>query len=406
MTKPRSPWPIVHLDKVAKIQTGIAKGKTGLVNPVSIPYLRVANVQDGYFDLTEVKLIIVSEREVERYLLRQGDVVLTEGGDWDKLGRGAIWDGSIDPCLHQNHLFVVRPNSDVLLPEFLACLTTSRYGRKYFASCSKQSTNLASINSTQLRHFPVPLAPRNEQWALCSILRAADDEANNVTNILQAKRRLKQGLMQQLLTGRKRFPEFAGTEWKEYRLGELFRERVEAKRPGLTLLSITSDRGVILRSGLTRKDTSSEDKSKYLRVCPGDIAYNTMRMWQGVSALSSLEGIVSPAYTVVVPESQIDGEFAAYLFKLRLMVHKFWSYSQGLVSDTLNLKYANFARIRISIPNLEEQKLITGLLRACDDEIAVLEQQQLLLQKQKRGLMEQLLTGRIQLPAAEAVELV
>ena len=159
------------------------------------------------------------------------------------------------------------------------------------------------------------------------------------------------------------------------------------------MLSITSGEGVIPRSG-ERKDTSSEDKSKYLRICPGDIGYNTMRMWQGVSALSSLEGIVSPAYTICTPKKGIDGEFMAYLFKLPRVINLFYRYSQGLTSDTWNLKYKHFKQIKVTVPEVDEQKSIARILKFCDEEIDLLKKQAEGYRKQKRGLMQKLLTGK------------
>lgn len=152
--------------------------------------------------------------------------------------------------------------------------------------------------------------------------------------VLDAKRRLKRGLMQQLLTGKRRLKGSRAGSWVERRLGELFTERTETGRADLPLLAITSDCGVIPRDQVrNRKDSSAENKSSYLRIAPGDIGYNTMRMWQGVSAISGLEGIVSPAYTVCVPGPQLLGRYAGQLFKLPAMIHTFWRHSQGLVDD-------------------------------------------------------------------------
>ncbi|MFP4040805.1 MAG: restriction endonuclease subunit S, partial [Desulfosudaceae bacterium] len=135
-------------------------------------------------------------------------------------------------------------------------------------------------------------------------------------------------------------------------------------------------------------------KSKYLRIRPGDIGYNTMRMWQGVSALSPHEGIVSPAYTIATPKKGVDGEFMAYLFKLPKTIHLFYRYSQGLTSDTWNLKFRHFREIKVTIPDIEEQKAIAQILKTCDAELALLRNKLTALQKQKRGLMQKLLTGQ------------
>ncbi|NLF75673.1 MAG: restriction endonuclease subunit S, partial [Chloroflexi bacterium] len=190
-----------------------------------------------------------------------------------------------------------------------------------------------------------------------------------------------------------RFPEFEG-EWVEVRLGDVFSERKERGFADLSLLSVT-EAGIVNRDELDRRDTSNEDKSNYLRICPGDIGYNTMRMWQGRSALSQAEGIVSPAYTILIPASAIDAQFMAYLFKFPPMIHKFWSYSQGLVDDTLSLKFPNFSIIKIDLPQLEEQQAIADLLAISDHEMETLSTYLQTLKTQKKGLMQRLLTGEI-----------
>lgn len=225
-------------------------------------------------------------------------------------------------------------------------------------------------------------------------LDAINAMASSAENLICAKRDFKRGLAQRLLSGRERFPGFLDKPWIEVRLGDVFTERSEASRSDLPLLSVTSDRGVIPRDELDKRDTSNPDKSKYKRVAIGDVAYNTMRMWQGVSALSSLEGIVSPAYTVVVPTARIDGGFARHLFKFAPVVHLFHRYSQGLVDDTLNLKYDRFARIHVRIPHdVEEQQKIAAILDLCDEELLKLATQRENYSHYKRGLLARLLAG-------------
>jgi type I restriction enzyme S subunit len=205
--------------------------------------------------------------------------------------------------------------------------------------------------------------------------------------------------MQDLLTGRRRFPEFAAEPWDEASLGELFDERNERDCRTLPLLAVTSDRGIIPREEVGRKDTSNSDKSAYKRVRPGDIAYNTMRMWQGVSALSDLDGIVSPAYTVVTPKDRMLGTYAQHLLKLPRTVHEFLRRSQGLVDDTLSLKFPNFAKVRVRYPRDQaEQQAISDLLGQLDGEIVCLTQQSGAFGEFKRGLMQKLLSGDIEVP--------
>ncbi len=194
-------WLVVPLREVAEVRTGVAKGKKGLKVPVELPYLRVANVQDGHIDLSEVKTIAVEASQVERYALRSGDVLMTEGGDFDKLGRGDVWEGKIFPCLHQNHVFAVRPDPKKLNSYFLAALAASDYGKQYFLSCAKRTTNLASINSSQLKAFPVLLPPLEIQKEISEVVDAANDKVAVLESRQAALQNLKRGLMRKLLTG-------------------------------------------------------------------------------------------------------------------------------------------------------------------------------------------------------------
>lgn len=161
---------VVPLSSVARLQTGIAKGKKypTSVKTVELPYLRVANVQDGHLNLAEMKTIVIPEAEKDRYLLRNGDVVICEGGDFDKVGRGAIWREQVEDCLHQNHVFSLRSDSSIVVPEFLALQLASPYGKRYFLGCAKKTSNLASINSTQVKAFPFQVPPLKEQRAFIS----------------------------------------------------------------------------------------------------------------------------------------------------------------------------------------------------------------------------------------------
>lgn len=158
-------WEVSRLKFNARIQTGVAKGKDNAgKETITVPYLRVANVQDGYLDLDDIATIEIPAEDLERYTLQSGDVLMNEGGDFDKLGRGHVWRGEVEPCIHQNHVFAVRPTA--LSSEFLSWISSSDYAQFYFMGRSKQSTNLASISSSNIMELPVVLPPREEQEAL------------------------------------------------------------------------------------------------------------------------------------------------------------------------------------------------------------------------------------------------
>ena len=179
-------WEKHLLSTVSSLQTGLMKGKKYTGKTVELPYLRVANVQDGFLRLDEIKKIDVEENAISRYSLAVGDVLFTEGGDFDKLGRGTVWEGQIKNCLHQNHIFVVRPNPEVLNPYFLSYQAGSRYGKAYFLSCSKQTTNLASINSTQLKNFPVLIPSMMEQEVIIRLLDSSLEKEQQTKNIAES----------------------------------------------------------------------------------------------------------------------------------------------------------------------------------------------------------------------------
>jgi len=196
-------WDEIPLDECATVQTGATKGRRFAdAETIELPYLRVANVQDGHLDLTEIKKIRIRRSEVDRYRLLIGDVVLTEGGDFDKLGRGFIWRGEIELCVHQNHIFAVRPDRQRLLPEFFAYLAQSGYGKAYFLKVAHKTTNLASINSTKLKAFPVLIPPTiDEQREIVAILDAIDRKIDLHKRKRTVLDELFKSLLHKLITG-------------------------------------------------------------------------------------------------------------------------------------------------------------------------------------------------------------
>ena len=157
--------PFVRLGYLSVIQSGITvdANRDAGADSVTLPYLRVANVQDGHLDLASITEITVSRSAARSSTLRRGDVLMTEGGDLDKLGRGTVWNGEFENCLHQNHVFVVRPNQAKIVPEYLTLLTRTAYARSYFESTGTKTTNLASTSSSKIRDFRIPQIDLSDQ---------------------------------------------------------------------------------------------------------------------------------------------------------------------------------------------------------------------------------------------------
>lgn len=293
-------------------------------------------------------------------------------------------------CSADCYSIKVRENID---RNYLFALMLSHQFYKRAVACSMR-TGMPKINQDDLNTICL-VFPDNleEQQKISAILTTQDKVIELKEKRLAEKQRQKKYFMQQLLTSKRRLLGFSG-EWKTERLGKLFHERKETNCEGLEMLAITGTQGIIPRKELDLKDNSSNDKSKYLRVCVGDIGYNTMRMWQGVSAYSNYDGIVSPAYTILKPNPSINAKYFAYLFKMPEIIFLFYRFSQGLVDDTRSLKYENFKKIKVFYPpDIKEQTAIVEVLSTADREIDLLRQNIEQEKQKKKALMQLLLTG-------------
>ncbi len=178
-----SHWLIRKLKYFTEVQSGITLGKLyGGNNLSSYPYLRVANVQAGYFELAEIAELRLPRQIANQYLVRKGDILITEGGDIDKLGRGTVWKGEIGNCLHQNHIFAVRVNQRLVSEYFVSIVLGADYGRRYFTHTANKTTNLASTNKAKLGNFPVAIPPINEQQKILEYCEVIDTEYDAVIN--------------------------------------------------------------------------------------------------------------------------------------------------------------------------------------------------------------------------------
>jgi type I restriction enzyme S subunit len=404
-------WKKTALDHVAEVQTGIAKGKPINGAAVTVPYLRVANVQDGHVDLSVMKEISLKPSEVDRYSLRKGDVLFTEGGDFDKLGRGTVWNGEIEPCLHQNHVFAVRPKPDRLLPEFLAFQAASQYGRRYFQLSSKQSTNLASINSSQLKQFPVLLPPISEQRKIAEILQTWDEAIEKLEALRATKLRRHRALTHSLAFGTRQLVRFRTTDevaahrwftlpatWDIKPIGKLAREISERNGDAEQheVLSCSKYDGFVRSLEYFKKQVFSADLSGYKKIWRGDFGFPSNHVEEGSIGLQNLTdvGVVSPIYTVFrfAPE-KVDADYAFAVLKTGLYRHIFEVSTSASVDRRGSLRWSEFSKLPFPLPSLAEQRAIAEMLRTAQTDIDALNAEIEAVTRQKRGLMQKLLTG-------------
>ena len=365
------------------------RGKSPNKSSNGIFLVTAKNIRNGFIDYETSKEYIPSdeyEETMRRGKVQVGDVLITTEAP---LGHVAQID---NPNIALAQRVIKYRGKKEILNTFLKYYLMSEQFQTILIANATGSTALG-IKGSRLHQLPIIIPALKEQEQICIILQLWDTAIEKQSELIEKLTLRKRALMQQLLTGKKRLPGFS-EDWKEIKLGEIFIERNETNLSDLPLLSITGDKGVIYQSESDKRDISNDDKSKYKRICPNDIGYNTMRMWQGRSALSQLEGIVSPAYTIVTPTEEIDVRFMAMLIQQPRVVYDFWTHSQGLVSDTLNCKYPDFSQVKVCIPMKEEQKAIADMLYGFDKEIELANEKLANFQFQKRGLMQQLLTGK------------
>lgn len=194
-------WAWSQLLNVSEVIGGVTKGrKFNGKKTIKLPYLRVANVQDGYLDLSEIKTIDVLPGDLEKYRLIKDDILFTEGGDRDKLGRGTVWNNEVKDCIHQNHIFRARAFSTHVLPEYVSLYTKSEGARSYFFENASQTVNLASINLTTLANVPIAVPPFEEQQKIVHIVNQLFTQADKIEIRYKKARAHLDKLPQSLLT--------------------------------------------------------------------------------------------------------------------------------------------------------------------------------------------------------------
>lgn len=380
-------WEIKRLGEIFKIVGG------------GTPDTSISEFWDGgiqWYTPTEIKSKYVTKsiRTISQNGLKNSSAKILPNGSVLFTSRATIAEVAfcVDECTTNQGFQSFMPNVNQNMHFLYYWITNNKH---QFIRRASGSTFL-EISKKEIEKVKYLLPPIEEQNAIANCLSTWDKAIEKQQKLIEAKEIRHKALMQKLLSGKKRLPGFTD-EWKQVKLGDLFSERNETKYDDLPLLSIGQE-GVYPQTDSNKRDISNGDKSKYKRIVPGDIGYNTMRMWQGRSALSSLEGIVSPAYTILIPKENVDSYFFSLLFKTTRLTNLFWRNSQGLVDDTLNCKYKDFSIIKCNIPSYEEQIAIKEILKISEAEIEIEKKKLDQLKEQKKALMQKLLTGKVRLP--------
>ena len=317
-----------------------------------------------------------------------GDLILS-----NSMSFGKPYIMGIDGCIHDGWL-LIRNTYGVFDLTFLCHLLGTPQMLSQYRSLAAGST-VNNLNKELVGNTVVTIPSLTEQRVLGDYL----DQLDNLITLHQRKleklKLVKKSMLEKMFpkngsnVPEVRFKGFTD-DWEQRKLGECFSERVESMPDG-ELMSVTINDGIKKFSELGRHNNSNDDKSKYKKVCVGDIAYNSMRMWQGASGYSPYEGIVSPAYTVLSPNVGVFSKCMAYQFKLPQMTHTFQINSQGITSDNWNLKYPVLSEIGIFISgNLQEQKKIAEFFTNLDTLITLHQRKVEKLKILKKSMLEKM----------------
>ena len=338
----------------------------------TVPYYGAGGIQ-GYID---------------EYLFDEELVLLLEDGDaFDDFQVKSIAQYITGKSWVNNHAHVLRAKDNAY---FLFASLEHKDIRRWTQLAGASRKKLLKESMLKIT-IMIPSFP--EQQKIADFLSTIDTIIEKQRATVSAWEERKKGVMQKLFSQEVRFKADDGSDfpdWEEKRLGDVFEERTERSVGGEELLSVTISQGVIRQSDSDKRNNSSENKSNYKVVKKNDLAYNTMRMWQGAEGVSDFDGIVSPAYTVVTPLDGNNGKYFEIFFKQISMLHLFQRYSQGLTSDTWNLKFPSFAKIKCCVPCEKEQNKIVNCIVLLD---TVIQKQKETLEKWqelKKGLLQQM----------------
>lgn len=291
------------------------------------------------------------------------------------------------------HCFSIPSQNPYFYGYYLNCGIFDKQLRKLVASTARMD-GLLNISYSDYTSIKVKKPSKDEQKEIAIFIKNINNLINSTQEKLEKAIILKKSMLEKMFPQSDakipelRFKGFSG-EWEEKYLSECFSERDERSADG-ELISVTINQGVVRAKDLDRLDSSSNDKSNYKVVCKGDLAYNTMRMWQGAEGYSPYDGILSPAYTVCKPNNDVHTQFFSYMFKKNHIIHQFKINSQGLTSDTWNLKFNNFSLIKVRVPNIDEQKTIANYFENTDKLISSYNDELEKLKTIKKSLLEKM----------------
>ena len=395
-------WTRQTVGNLFEVQLGKMLNKAAKEKSPQVPYLTNFNVRWGAFDVSELNSMFFSDRDREKFVLKAGDLLVCEGGE---VGRCAIWKEEITPCYYQKALHRLRSKGQIISKYFQSYMEYIA-GTKNLEDFTSR-TNIAHLTREKFIDLPISLPSLSEQTKIAKILSTWDKAITTTEQLLGNSRQQKKALMQQLLTGKKRFPGFEG-EWIDEHLtavaqvlvSPVDKKTIEGENP-VRLCNYTD---VYYNSRITKKlnfmqATATEREILKFTLKKGDVVITKDSETPGDIAVpayvsENLGGVVCGYHLAILRplEGRVDGEYLSYLLSLPKTRYYFFTLATG--ATRFGLSVGGIGKAHFKLPAIDEQQKIASVLSAADREIEVLQQELDNLKQQKRALMQQLLTGK------------
>ncbi|MGA3268536.1 MAG: restriction endonuclease subunit S [Verrucomicrobiota bacterium] len=393
-------WEVCKLGRLVSIQSGASPSLHALKSDGLYPFVKVEDLNNCLKYQAESREYSDSAAE----LIRIGSVIFPKRGAAISTNKVRL---AARPLLMDSNMMAIFPDEGRLVSEFL--YYTILFQKLYRIA---DTSTIPQINNKHITPYAIALPPLAEQKKIAAVLGLCDKAVEKQEHRLAWQHQFKQGLMQQLLTGRTRFKEFVKShksnvthfgpfpaDWPVVYFGGIADEIGEKNVGGndLPVLSCTKYRGLVNSLEYFGKRIFSEDTSTYKVVRRGDFAFATNHIEEGSIGYQNLHdaALISPMYTVFRSRDGVDHSFLFKLVKTELYRHIFEANTNGSINRRGALRWDDFARLKVHLPSEPEQKRIAAVLDTCDREIELLEKQLEALKEQKRGLMQKLLTGEV-----------
>ncbi|HCZ7494815.1 TPA: restriction endonuclease subunit S [Staphylococcus aureus] len=388
-------WEEKKVGELLEFKNGLNKGKEYFGSGSSIVNFKDVFNNRSLNTNNLTGKVNVNSKELKNYSVEKGDVFFTRTSEViGEIGYPSVILNDPENTVFSG--FVLRGRSksgiDLINNNFKRYVFFTNSFRKEMITKSSMTTRALTSGSAINKMKVIYPVSAKEQRKIGDFFSKLDRQIELEEQKLELLQQQKKGYMQKIFSQELRFKDENSEDyphWENSKIEKYLKERNERSDKG-QMLSVTINSGIIKFSELDRKDNSSKDKSNYKVVRKNDIAYNSMRMWQGASGRSNYNGIVSPAYTVLYPTQNTSSLFIGYKFKTHRMIHKFKINSQGLTSDTWNLKYKQLKNINIDIPVLEEQEKIGDFFKKMDILISKQKIKIEILEKEKQSFLQKM----------------